>query len=213
MRGSMRACMITLLSVVWLAALGVAVAGEPTDLIKQVTEQVFGILENPQFQGPEKRQERHQRMKQISADVFDWEEMAKRALATHWRERSPQQQQEFVGLFRDLVERSYLNRLESAASEKQNILYTDEQVDGSRAAVKTRVVTKRNQEVPIDYRLDKANGRWQIYDVVIEGISLVNNYRSQFNRILTSSSYDDLVQKMKNRQAEEAFAGPERKPR
>lgn len=213
MRGIVRASLIALLSGIWLASPGWAAQSEPTTIVKQVTEQVFGILENPQLQGPEKRQERQQRMKQISAEIFDWEEMARRALARHWRGLTPQQQQEFVGLFRDLVERSYMNRLDSAVGEKQNILYTGEQADGSRVLVKTRVVTKRNQEVPIDYSMHKGDGRWQVYDVIIEGISLISNYRSQFNRILTSSSYDDLVQKIKSRQAEEAFAGPERKPR
>jgi len=205
--------MIVLLSGMWVTSLAWAATGEPTALIKQVTEQVLQILDDPKLQGPEKRQERQQRMQQISHEVFDWEEMAKRALARHWRERTPPQQQEFVALFRDLVERSYMTRLEAAAGERQNILYTGEQVDGTRAVVKTRVVTRRNLEVPIDYRLNKADGRWQIYDVVIEGISLVNNYRSQFNRILASSSYDDLVQKMKSRQGEEASAGPEQRPR
>ena len=213
MRGVVRTCMIVLLSGMWVTSLAWAATGEPTALIKQVTEQVLQILDDPKLQGPEKRQERQQRMQQISHEVFDWEEMAKRALARHWRERTPQQQKEFVALFRDLVERSYMTRLEAAAGERQNILYTGEQVDGTRAVVKTRVVTRRNLEVPIDYRLNKADGRWQIYDVVIEGISLVNNYRSQFNRILASSSYDDLVQKMKSRQGEEASAGPEQRPR
>jgi phospholipid transport system substrate-binding protein len=86
-----------------------------------------------------------------------------------------------------------------------------EQVDGSRAVVKTNVVTKRNQQVPIEYRLQKADGRWKIYDVLVEGISLVNNYRSQFNQIISSSSYEALVQKMKSRQGDEFSAGPERK--
>ena len=213
MRGVVRRCMIVLLSGMWVTSLAWAATGEPTALIKQVTEQVLQILDDPKLQGPEKRQERQQHMQQISHEVFDWEEMAKRALARHWRQRTPPQQQEFVALFRDLVERSYMTRLEAAAGERQNILYTGEQVDGTRAVVKTRVVTRRNMEVPIDYRLNKADGRWQIYDVMIEGISLVNNYRSQFNRILASSSYDELVQKMKSRQGEEASAGPEQRPR
>ena len=117
----------------------------------------------------------------------------------------------FEGLFRDLVEGTYINRLESSIQEKGEIQYVGEQVDGSRAAVKTNVVTRRNQQVPIEYRLQKADGRWLIYDVLVEGISLVNNYRSQFNRIITSSSYNDLVQKMKNRQGDELSGSPQRK--
>ena len=211
MRGVTRGWTMFLLSAVWLSAIGLATAGEPTDLVRQITDQVLKILEDPQFQTPNRHAERQERLHKIAEQVFDWQEMARRALAVHWRERTPQEQQEFVRLFRDLVEGTYINRLESAIQEKREIQYVGEQVDGSRAAVKTNVVTRRNQQVPIEYRLQKADGRWLIYDVLVEGISLVNNYRSQFNRIITSSSYNDLVQKMKNRQADELSGSPQRK--
>jgi len=200
-----------LLSAVWLSAVGLATAGEPTDVVRQITDQVLKILEDPQFQAPNRQAERQERLHKIAEQVFDWQEMARRALAVHWRERTPQEQQEFVRLFRDLVEGTYINRLESSIQEKREIQYVGEQVDGSRATVKTAVVTRRNQQVPIEYRLQKADGRWLIYDVLVEGISLVNNYRSQFNRIITSSSYNDLVQKMKNRQGDELSGSPQRK--
>jgi phospholipid transport system substrate-binding protein len=211
MRGVARGWTMFLLSAVWLSALGLATAGEPTDLVRQITDQVLKILEDPQFQAPNRHAERQERLHKIAEQVFDWQEMARRALAVHWRERTPQEQQEFVRLFRDLVEGTYINRLESAIQEKGEIQYIGEQVDGSRSAVKTNVVTRRNQQVPIEYRLQKADGRWLIYDVLVEGISLVNNYRSQFNRIITSSSYNDLVQKMKNRQGDELSGSQQRK--
>jgi phospholipid transport system substrate-binding protein len=211
MRGVARSWTMFLLSAVWLSALGLATAGEPTDLVRQITDQVLKILEDPQFQAPNRHAERQERLHKIAEQVFDWQEMARRALAVHWRERTPQEQQEFVRLFRDLVEGTYINRLESAIQEKREIQYVGEQVDGSRATVKTNVVTRRNQQVPIEYRLQKADGRWLIYDVLVEGISLVNNYRSQFNRIITSSSYNDLVQKMKTRQGDELSGSPQRK--
>jgi phospholipid transport system substrate-binding protein len=211
MRGVARGWTMFLLSAVWLSALGLATAGEPTDLVRQITDQVLKILEDPQFQAPNRHAERQERLHKIAEQVFDWQEMARRALAVHWRERTPQEQQEFVRLFRDLVEGTYINRLESAIQEKREIQYVGEQVDGSRATVKTNVVTRRNQQVPIEYRLQKVDGRWLIYDVLVEGISLVNNYRSQFNRIITSSSYNDLVQKMKTRQGDELSGSPQRK--
>jgi len=211
MRGVARGWTMFLLSAVWLSAIGLATAGEPTDLVRQITDQVLKILEDPQFQAPNRHAERQERLHKIAEQVFDWQEMARRALAVHWRERTPQEQQEFVRLFRDLVEGTYISRLESAIQEKREIQYVGEQVEGSRAAVKTNVVTRRNQQVPIEYRLQKADGRWLIYDVLVEGISLVNNYRSQFNRIITSSSYNDLVQKMKNRQGDELSGSPQRK--
>ena len=211
MRGVARGWTMFLLSAVWLSAIGLATAGEPTDLVRQITDQVLKILEDPQFQAPNRHAERQERLHKIAEQVFDWQEMARRALAVHWRERTPQEQQEFVRLFRDLVEGTYISRLESAIQEKREIQYVGEQVEGSRAAVKTNVVTRRNQQVPIEYRLQKADGRWLIYDVLVEGISLVNNYRSQFNRIITSSSYNDLVQKMKNKQGDELSGSPQRK--
>jgi phospholipid transport system substrate-binding protein len=211
MRGVARGWTMFLLSAVWLSALGLATAGEPTDLVRQITDQVLKILEDPQLQDPNRHAERQERLHKIAEQVFDWQDMARRALAVHWRERTPQEQQEFVRLFRDLVEGTYINRLESAIQEKREIQYVGEQVDGSRAAVKTNVVTRRNQQVPLEYRLQKADGRWLIYDVLVEGISLVNNYRSQFNRIITSSSYNELVQKMKNRQGDELSGSPQRK--
>jgi phospholipid transport system substrate-binding protein len=210
MRGVARGWTMFLLSAVWLSALGLATAGEPTDLVRQITDQVLKILEDPQFQAPNRHAERQERLHKIAEQVFDWQEMARRALAVHWRERTPQEQQEFVRLFRDLVEGTYINRLENAIQEKREIQYVGEQVDGSRASVKTNVVTRRNQQVPIEYRVQKADGRWLIYDVLVEGISLVNNYRSQFNRIITSSSYNDLVQKMKNRQGDELSGSPQK---
>jgi phospholipid transport system substrate-binding protein len=199
------------LSVIGLSLSGLAVAGEPTDAVKQITDRVLAILEDPQWQGPEKQAERQQRLRQISEHAFAWEEMARRALAVHWRERSPQERQEFVQLFRDQVERTYINRLEQAAKEKQDIVYAGERVEDSRAVVSTRAITTRGTEVPLDYRLIKRNGGWQIYDVLIEGVSLINNYRSQFNDIIRSSSYENLVQKLRSK--DETVAAPGQKAR
>jgi len=194
MRHLARGCTLLLFSAIWLSAIGLATAGEPTDVVRQITDQVLAILEDPQFQAPNRQAERQERLHKIAEQVFDWQEMARRALAVHWRQRTPQEQQEFVKLFRDLVEGTYINRLENAIQEKREIQYVGE-----------------HQQVPIEYRLHQVDGRWLIYDVLVEGISLVNNYRSQFNRIITSSSYDDLVQKMRARQGDELSGSPERR--
>jgi phospholipid transport system substrate-binding protein len=199
------------LCTIWVSAVGLATAGEPMDLVRQTSDQVIKILEDPALQGPAKQAERQARLRKIADQAFDWEEMARRALAVHWRDRTPSQQQEFVQLFRDLVERIYMQRIESAIQEKREIQYVGEEVDGSRAVVKTNVVTRRNQQVPIEYRLHKAEGRWQIYDVLAEGISLVNNYRSQFNRIISSASYNALVDRMRARLDSELSDGSGRK--
>ena len=211
MRVLLRRLTVMLLSTVWLASAGLAVAGPPTDMVRQTAEQVLKILEDPQLQGPDKQDARQERLRQISEQAFNWQEMAQRALATHWRERTPQERQEFVALFRDQVERTYISRLEQAAEERQAIQYVDEQIDGSRAVVRTKAFTKHNVEVPLEYRLQQVDGRWLIYDVIVEGISLVNNYRSQFNRIINTSSYENLIQRMKSRQTEDPTAGPARR--
>jgi phospholipid transport system substrate-binding protein len=200
-----------LLYTIWVSAVGLATAGEPMDLVRQTSDQVIKILEDPALQGPAKQAERQARLRKIADQAFDWKDMAQRALAVHWRDRTPRQQREFVQLFRDLVERIYMQRIESAIQEKREIQYDGEEVDGSRAVVKTNVVTRRNQLVPIEYRLHKVEGRWQIYDVLAEGISLVNNYRSQFNRTISSASYNALVDKMRARQDSELSDGSGRK--
>lgn len=202
-----RIATMMILSAVWLSCAGWAAAGELTELIRRTTDQVLSILENLQLQ----EAERQQRLHQLAGEVFNWQEMARRALAVHWRDRTPEQQQEFVQLFRDLVENAYINRLQQAASERRDIQYVGEQVEGSRAAVRTKVITTRNQEVPIEYRLSKVGDQWKIYDVLVEGVSLVNNYRSQFNRIIATSSYNNLVERMKARQTDDLSGGPERK--
>ena len=103
-------------------------------------------------------------------------------------------------LFADLLERSYISKIELYGGEK--ILYTDERVDGDQATVATKVLTKNGTEVPIDYRMLKRADRWLVYDVNIEGVSLVSNYRTQFNKIIQTASYNDLVQKMRTKQDE-----------
>jgi phospholipid transport system substrate-binding protein len=211
MRSVTRRWTMLLLCTIWVSAVGLATAGEPMDLVRRTSDQVIKILEDPALQGPAKQAERQARLRKIADQAFDWKDMARWALAVHWRDRTPQQQQEFVQLFRDLVERIYMQRIESAIQEKREIQYVGEEVDGSRAVVKTNVVTRRNQQVPIGYRLHKAEGRWQIYDVLAEGISLVNNDRSQFNRIISSASYNALVDKMRARQDSEFSDGSGRK--
>ena len=136
--------------------------------------------------------------------------VGKRALARHWQPLKPEQQKEFATLFADLVQRSYVGKIEAFSGEK--IAYVGDTIEGDVATVKTKLITKSQTEIPIDYRLQKEGDRWKIYDVLIEGVSLVGNYRSQFNRIVQQSGYDDLVKKMKTKQDELVFVeGPGQK--
>ena len=212
MQGFVRGWLIMLVEVIWLSGLALAASGTPTEFVRRTTESLLQVFEEPQLQGAAHREERLRRLRHIATTAFDWQEIAKRALATHWRERTPQEQQEFTELFRDSVQEMYLERLETAAQkrlqEKQAILYAGEQVSGQQAVVRTTVVTRRWREIPIEYRLRESDGQWRTYDIVILGISLSNNYRAQFHRIITQSSYQELIGQLQARQLREVFAEP-----
>ena len=178
-------------------------AGEPLNLIKQTIDEVIDILKDEELKKPDKGADRRAELRRVIGERFDFEEMAKRSLALHWKKRTPEERQEFIPLFSDLLERSYVNKIESYTDEQ--ILYTDQTIDDDYASVKTKIITKRNVEIPIEYRLLNKNNQWGVYDVVIEGVSLVNNYRNQFNKIIRKDSYEELVKRMKNKQEEEKF--------
>jgi len=178
-----------------------AEAGVPTDQLKSATDRVLKLLQDPELKKPEQTEERRKRIRGVADDIFDWQETGKRALARHWQPLTPQQRNEFSALFADLVERSYIGKIEAYSGEK--ILYGGETLDGGgQAIVKTKLVTKSNTEIPIDYQMSKEGDRWRAYDVLIEGISLVANYRTQFNKIIAQSGYDELIKKMKSKQDE-----------
>lgn len=172
-------------------------ADSPTTQIKTPVDQVIKILTDPRFQGEGKKKERHRLLRQIILPRFDFEEMAKRSLGPEWRRRTLEEQKEFVRIFTDLLENAYLGRIESYTNEK--FIYTGEKIDQGYAEVYSRVLTSKGEEFTINYKLHRVGSEWKIYDVVIEDISLVNNYRSQFNRVLTESSYEELVSRMEEK--------------
>jgi len=212
MRSLVRQGMIACLSLIWLSGTSLATTGAPTAFIQQTTDSIVQVFNAPDLQGEEQRQERLTRLRRIATVAFDWEEIARRTLATHWRDRTPQERQEFTALFREAVEGMYLERLEAAARqrlrERPPILYRGEQADGEQAVVRTAVMTPRYREIPMDYRLRQTDGQWRIYDVVIVGVSLVNNYRTQFHQIIMQSSYQGLVRQLQARQLGEVLAEP-----
>ena len=187
---------LLLMQPVWLAA------GAPTDQIRQTVDRLLAILNDPQLKGEQKKNERRQKLKEVLYQRFDFTEMARRSLGSEWRRRTPEEQKEFVKLFTELLERSYLDKIESYSGEK--VLYLKEREDGNYAEVETKIVDKKGQEYSVDYRLHKVNGDWKVYDVIIEDVSLVGNYRSQFSRVLAKSSFDELLKTMK----EKTFVAP-----
>ncbi len=184
-------------ALVLLGLVNAAAAGPATDQLKPAIDRVTATLDNPALKGDSKATQRRQALRTITDSVFDWNEMAKRSLGRHWAARTPSERQEFVGLFRDLIERAYISKIERYGGEK--IVYSGEAVDGDTATVRTRLMTKAEQEVPMDYRMLREGNVWRVYDVVIENISLVGNYRTQFDGIIKTSSYEELVKRIKTR--------------
>jgi len=177
-----------------------ALAGVPTEQLRSAVDRVIKTLDDPAMKAEGKAGERRQAVRKIANEIFAWDETAKRALARHWQARTEAQRQEFVKLFGDLLERSYIARIENYGGEK--ITYLSDSIDDETAMVRTKIVTKQGSEVPVDYRMLRRSDRWLVYDVVIEGVSLVGNYRTQFNKIIQTSSYEELVKKMKSKQEE-----------
>ncbi|MBI1736056.1 MAG: ABC transporter substrate-binding protein [Candidatus Rokubacteria bacterium] len=143
---------------------------------------------------------RRTEMRRIAAELFDFEEMARRSLSIHWASRSKAEQAEFVEHFTELLERTYVARIESYAGEK--IRYPNEIVDGSYATVRSRIMSRRGGETTLDYRLHQEDGKWKVFDISLDGVSFVSTYRSEFNRIIQSSSYASLVDRMKKKRLE-----------
>ena len=178
----------------------------PTETLKAYSDVVLKILEDPSLRAPERKQERRVAVRKVAEEVFDLGETAKRALGPHWQQRTPAERDEFTQLFADLLESTYIARIDEYGGER--IRYVGEKLDGDTAVVQSRVLTKKGSEAPVEARMLRRGDKWYIYDVIIEGVSLVNNYRTQFDRIIRSSSYGELVKKLRDRrQASSALPG------
>jgi phospholipid transport system substrate-binding protein len=196
MRGRLIRTVIFGLALHLVAGVAGSWAGPPTDNVKQVIERALDILQNPAYKGEERRQ----MVKRIVDPHFDYREMAKRSLGPTWSKLSSGQQAEFVHLFAQLLEASYSDKIEKYA-QRVKIDYTGEILEGDYAEVRT-VVVRTNDRLPLNYRLLNEAGGWKVYDVVIEGVSLVSNYQSQFRRIIHESSYAELVKRLKTKVTE-----------
>ena len=180
-----------------LAALGPsAVWAGPTDQLREYTDQVIKVLDDPSLA----HQDRRAAVRKIAHEAFDISETAQRVLARHWQARTPAEREEFSQLFADLLERTYIARMDEYGGER--IRYTGETIDGNFAAVRARIVTRTGTEVAVESRMILRGDRWLIYDILIENVSLVANYRSQFDRIIRSSSYEELVKRLKTKRDE-----------
>jgi len=168
----------------------------PTDQLREYTDQVTKVLDDPSLA----RQDRRAAVRKIAQEAFDAAETAQRVLARHWQSRTAAEREEFTLLFADLLERTYIARMDEYGGER--IRYLGESVDGNLASVRARIVTKNGTEVAIESRMNRRGERWLIYDVIIENVSLIANYRSQFDRIVRTSSYEELVRRLKTKRDE-----------
>lgn len=200
MRNRQRPKFCTLVVVGLLAvSTGAWAANSPLELIRAAVTQVTAVLENPASQGEEHQQERIKQVWTIVEPYFDLRDIAQRTLGVHWRERTEGERREFVQLFTALVEKTYSSTLARYTSDVR-FAFDGQRIEGDFAEVDTRLLNPAlNKTIPIQYHLHQVGGEWRIYDVVIENVSMVRNYRNQFNRILTQSSYDELVQSIKRK--------------
>ena len=191
---------LALLSVlVFLGDPVTSLAGPPTDQIKETVDKAVGLLRDSRDK-PVGTDERRAQLREILFTRFDFSEMARRALGAHWRRRTATEQQEFVQLFTELLERQYAGIIESYTDEK--IVYVSERTDGAFAEVNSKIFTAKGQELSINYKAQLIGQEWKVYDVIAEEISLVNNFRSQFSRVISSSSYDELVRRLREKQGD-----------
>jgi phospholipid transport system substrate-binding protein len=181
-----------------------ASAGAPIDQLKAPVDEVIRILQDPRLKPDSMAAERRAAIRKEAESIFDFQETAKRALGRHWQNLSAAEQREFVSLFTDLLERAYLVKIERYSGEP--IVYTGDNIEGELATVKTKFITKQGTEIPIEYRLLRHGDRWLVYDVFVEGVSLIANYRTQFDRIMRTGSYQELARRLRAKQAE--FSAP-----
>ena len=177
-------------------------AGVAADQLRQTADKVLLILQDARLKSADQKQARREQLRQVISARFDFTEMAMRSLGQNWRQRSADEQRRFVELFTELLEGSYADQIESFNGEK--IVYGRDTQENNDAEVDTKIVSKKAEEFAVNYRMHAVDREWKVYDVVIENISLVNNYRSQFNRVLARSSFDDLLRKLQDK----AFDAP-----
>ena len=187
--------LLILITSIFIASVACA---NPTEDVKKAVDEVVHIVADKEMKRNESK--RRQALKKAISTIFDYSEMAKRSLGKHWNTRTAAEKKQFAELFATLLENSYAGKIESYNNEK--IIYIKELVDEDHAEIKSKVVTAARDEFTLDYRLFKQNGKWMVYDVVIEGVSLVSNYRSQFNKIITANGYDKLVKKLQSKSEE-----------
>ncbi len=177
----------------FFAAAAPAATDAPVQELRSRVDRTVRVLSDPAFKGPSKIADRRARVRKIAGEIFDYAEMSKRALGVHWQRLGQGERERFVRAFSDLLDRAYFEKIDSYTGE--TVRYLDPKIEGDRATVPTRVVTEKGTNIPVEYRMHRDQGRWMIHDVNIEGVSLVSNYRAQFDRIIRAGSVADLMKR------------------
>lgn len=189
----------------WLMLAANPVAPDtPTQVVQAAVEQVVQVVQESDLEKPDAAARHRSQIQRIADQLFDFPEMARRTLAQHWRERSAQERDEFVRLFKGFMGRAYFSRLQKHSGER--IVYVSETVDGEFATVRSKIIIGGRTEIPLDYRLRQAGSRWVVFDIAISGVSFVSSYRGQFNRVIQTSSYEALLRELRLKRGESPAA-------
>ena len=181
----------------WLFPFVSTRAAEPLEVVKSAADRAVQVLQDPELKTPERKTERVARLKEILNPIFDYDEMARRCLGPYWRQRTPAEQEEFARLFRAFIEKTYSEKIDFYKSEK--IVFGRETIDRDYAQVDSTVINPKGEAFSVVYRLKRSDGQWRVYDAVVENISIVNNYRTQFERVISKSSYEELKKMLKEK--------------
>jgi phospholipid transport system substrate-binding protein len=190
--------LVVVLSVTVLAAFDPAWAGPPTEQLRGQIDRVIKVLEDPELKREGRQGERRTAIRRLANEIFDFTETTRRSLGQHWQARTPAEREQIVRLYADLLERSYIGKIELYSGER--IVFAGDSIERDQATVRTRLVTKAGTEIPVDYRMHRVGDRWLTYDVAIEGVSMIANYRAQFNKIIQASGFSALVSKLTEKQ-------------
>ena len=172
-------------------------AATATDAVKGEVEKILTKLRDPVFK-QQSKDAQIAGIREIINEIFDWIELSKRTLGRNWRKFSPEQQKEFTDLFSRLLEGVYADRL-LAYSDEKVVFEKETELKKGRVEVASHIRTADGKKIPLNYRMIKKDGNWRVYDIVIEGVSMVKNYRSQFKKLLTNKKPEDLIETLKKK--------------
>lgn len=194
---------LLMLSAILINASSGLAASSPLELIQSGTDRALQIIKSAHSGTAPSIRERRAEILNIVDEYFDFSEMARRSLGRPWKEQPPQKQQEFVDLFKQLLFNYYVARVETYTDTDEKLVYDEQKIEGEYALVKTRVLNYKHTNVQLDYRLKQISEQWKVYDVIIEGVSLVENYRGQFSSILANKPFDAFLAQLREKVADQ----------